>query len=129
MTQASEDGKLWPRLVEEAQAEVETTVKALPEELKEKAQALPVAFEHAPSRALRRDGIAPDTMGLFAGSTFIEEGEVALPPQIILYLDNIWADAEGDPDEYRFQVRQTLLHELGHYLGLDEEGLEARDLE
>jgi len=129
MTQPKHDHKLWVRLVEDAQAEIEVTREGLPEELRVRAKDIPVAFEHLPSRALMRDGIEPDTMGLFVGSTFADEDHDALPPQIILYLDNIWEDADHDPVEYRFQVRQTLLHELGHYLGLDEEALQERDLE
>jgi len=123
------DDKAWVRLVEDAQAEVDATRDGLPEELRTLALDIPVAFEHLPSRALMRDGIEPDTMGLFVGSTFADEDHATLPPQIILYLDNIWEDADHDAEEYRFQVRQTLLHELGHYLGLDEEALQQRDLE
>ena len=70
-----------------------------------------------------------DTLGLFTGSTFAEQGQEELPPQIILYLDNIWEDAVGDVAEFRFQVRQTLLHEMGHYLGLEEVDLEKRNLD
>jgi predicted Zn-dependent protease with MMP-like domain len=116
-------------MMEEAQAEVDSTRSALPRELRAKAAGIPVTFEHVPSHALMRDGIEPDTLGLFVGSPFTEEGDDPLPPQIILYLDNIWDQADRDPKEYRFQIRQTLLHELGHYLGLDEEDLQARDLE
>jgi len=129
MTRSKQDGTLWVRLVENAQAEVDVTCDGLPEELRARAKGIPVAFEHLPSRALMRDGIEADTMGLFVGSSFADEGQEALPPQIILYLDNVWEEADHDPEEYRFQVRQTLLHELGHYLGLDENDLEARDLE
>ena len=35
---------------------------------------------------------------------------------------------EGDEEEFRFEVRTTLMHELGHYLGLDEEELDERGL-
>ena len=120
---------MWIRLVEDAQTEVDAVQAGLPAELRLKALGVPVSFEHAPSRALIRDGIEPDTMGLFVGSTFADEGEEPLPPQIILYLDNIWEDAAHDPAENRVQVRQTLLHELGHYLGLEEGELEARHME
>ena len=122
------DKKVWIRLLEEAQAEVHATTASLPAELRAKALEIPVVFERAPSRALMRDGIAGDTMGLFVGSAFADEGLEPLPPEIILYLDNIWEDAAHDAQEYRFQVRQTLLHELGHYLGLDEGDLEQREL-
>jgi predicted Zn-dependent protease with MMP-like domain len=51
-----------------------------------------------------------------------------LPPQIILFLDNLWDFAEGDPEVYRDEVQATYLHELGHYLGLDEIDLDDRGL-
>lgn len=52
-----------------------------------------------------------------------------MPPQIILFLENIWEYAEGDAGVYRVEVRTTLLHELGHYLGLDEDDLAERGLD
>ncbi len=69
---------------------------------------------------LQADGIEPDTLGLFTGPEFADEGNVPLPPQIILFLENLWDFAEGDEAIFREEVRTTFLHELGHYLGLDE---------
>lgn len=129
MTHARPEGRVWARLVEDAQVEVDATLADLPADLRTRAWKIPIAFEHVPSQALQRDGIAPDTLGLFAGSSFPEEDRGELPPQIILYLDNIWDDAQEDRKEYLVQVRRTFLHELGHYLGLDESGLEARGVE
>jgi predicted Zn-dependent protease with MMP-like domain len=42
-------------------------------------------------------------------------------PRIRLFLDNLWDDCNGDLPTYRDEVRITFLHELGHYLGLDED--------
>jgi predicted Zn-dependent protease with MMP-like domain len=56
-------------------------------------------------------------------------GGFQLPAQIILFLNNIWDFAEADEEAYREEIRTTLLHELGHYLGLDELDLEDRDLD
>ena len=121
----------WTRLQQIAQVEVEATLSALPAPLRERAQALPVTFEQRPSRAWLRDGIESDTLGLFVGPEFSEEGSTALPlpPQIILFLENIWEMAESDEEIFREEIRTTLLHELGHYLGLDEDGLIERGLE
>ena len=55
--------------------------------------------------------------------------ESPLPPGIILFLRNLWDLAEGDEPFYRAEVRTTYLHELGHFLGLDELDLEERGLE
>ena len=53
----------------------------------------------------------------------------SLPPQIILFLENLWDFAEGDEEIFRDEVHTTFLHELGHYLGLDEDELTERGLE
>jgi predicted Zn-dependent protease with MMP-like domain len=78
---------------------------------------------------LQADGIEADTLGLFTGAEFADEGNVPLPPQIILFLENLWDFAEGDEEIFRDEVQTTYLHELGHYLGLDEDELTGRGLE
>ena len=90
---------------------------------------LPVTFERRPNAGLQADGIEPDTLGLFTGAEFAEEGNVPLPPQIILFLENLRDFAEGDEVIFREEVRTSFLHELGHYLGLDEDELTERGLE
>ena len=114
-----------------AGAEVEATLAELPRALREQARQLPVTFERQPNRALLADGIAPDTLGLFVGPEFADEGHSAspLPPQIILFLDNLWDQAEADEEVFREEVHTTYLHELGHYLGLNEDELTERGLE
>ena len=112
-----------------ALAEVETTLAALPEPLRERAERLPVTFERVPNAGLQADGIEADTLGLFTGAEFADEGNVPLPPQIILFLKNLWDFAEGDEAIYRDEIHTTYLHELGHYLGLDEDELTERGLE
>jgi len=112
-----------------ALAEVEATLAALPSPLRERARELPVTFERIPNAGLQADGVEADTLGLFVGPEFAEEMHVSMPPQIILFLDNINDFAENDPEIFREEVRTTLLHELGHYLGLDEDGLTERGLD
>lgn len=122
---------IWKKLRGLAREEVEATLTELPPELRERAQALPVTFERVPNAAHQRDGIASDTLGLFVGAEFAFEGNSAspLPPQIILFLQNLWDFAEGDEEIFCEEVHTTLLHELGHYLGLDEDDLYDRGLE
>ena len=121
----------WENLNALALAEVKETLAALPAPLCERARALPVTFERRPNAAHRRDGIEPDTLGLFVGSEFAyeESSDSPLPPQIILFLENLWGLAEADEAFFREEVRTTYLHELGHYLGLDEDDLFERGLE
>jgi predicted Zn-dependent protease with MMP-like domain len=119
----------WEKLCVVASKEVEATLAALPKPLRERADKLPVTFERRPNADLQADGIEPDTLGLFTGPEFADEGNVPLPPQIILFLKNLWDFAEGSEEIFCEEVRTTFLHELGHYLGLDENELTKRGLE
>ena len=119
----------WKTLANLAAEEVEATLARLPAPLRDQARRLPVTFERFPNPGLQADGIEPDTLGLFAGPEFADEEAVPMPPQIILFLENLWDCAEGDADTFREEVATTLLHELGHYLGLDEGDLTDRGLD
>jgi predicted Zn-dependent protease with MMP-like domain len=119
----------WGKLCEMATLEVETTLLALPEPLRERAEKLPITFERAPNAELQADGIEADTLGLFCGAEFVEEEHIPSPPQIILFLENLSDFAGNDENVFRTEIRTTFLHELGHYLGLDEADLTARGLE
>jgi len=121
----------WHELHGIAVEEVEHTLAALPEPLRVKANALPVTFEPFPSQLHVDDGIEPDVLGLFVGPDFAsaESTSLPLPPQIFLFLENIWEQAEEDEEIFREEVHTTYLHELGHYLGLDEDDLFDRGLE
>lgn len=47
----------------------------------------------------------------------------AIPPRITIYMHPM-VDHFRYPDELQHQVRVTVLHELGHHLGLDENRLD-----
>ena len=121
----------WENMVKMASFEVDLVMKALPSTVRKTSSAVPIVFERKPCNHLVIEGIKPDTMGLFEGSSRMDQdgGVVELPPQITLFLDNIWSEAEGDKARFREEVRITLLHELGHYLGYDELDLSKRELE
>jgi predicted Zn-dependent protease with MMP-like domain len=119
----------WERLCRLAEREVERTLSSLPRDLRQRARQLPVTFETIPNADFQADGIESDTLGLFVGAEHADEETVPLPPQIILFLENLWDFSEADERVYREEVRVTLLHELGHYLGLDEDDLVDRGLE
>jgi predicted Zn-dependent protease with MMP-like domain len=67
----------------------------------------------------------PDLYGLFEGVPPTEGGPAAgdLPNRIAIYRRPLEADFP-DEDELRDEIRITVLHELGHYFGLDEGRLE-----
>ena len=121
----------WKRLVLAAQQAVDATLRALPPPLRQRARQLPVSFEAHPNAELIKDGVETDTLGLFVGGAFPDEvtNPDPMPAHILLFLENIWTYANHDAPTYREEVRRTLLHELGHYLGLDEDELADRDLD
>ena len=114
-----------------AEAEVARILRRLPAPLRERVRQVPILYEALPSPELQADGVESDTLGLFVGEPWVEEGSTAapLPAQIILFLDNLREYAEEDETTFQEEVRVTYLHELGHYLGLDEEELWERGLE
>lgn len=119
----------WSLLLSLAQEEVQGTIEALPPELRERAHPLPVVYERVPSEEMLDDVVQADTLGLFVGESFPDEtGASPIPPQIFLFLENIWDFAEGDEETYLDEVHVTYIHELGHYLGLNEDELDERGL-
>jgi predicted Zn-dependent protease with MMP-like domain len=109
--------------------EVEATLEDLPAPLRERAAKVPVTLERIPNAGLQADGIEPDTLGLFTGAEMADEGATVLPPQIILFLENLWDFAGGDEEVFCDEIHTTFLHELGHFLGLGEDDLTERGLD
>ena len=118
------------RLVRMAREELEGLVATLPEGLRERARAVPVVLDPWPSDALVAEGWDVGLLGMFMGQPDGApwEGAAPLPPQILLFYENLWDFAEEDEETYRREVRVTYLHELGHYLGLDEDEIDERGL-
>ncbi|HSH15059.1 MAG TPA: metallopeptidase family protein [Verrucomicrobiae bacterium] len=119
----------WDRLEAIAREEVAGVLRGLSPELRDSASAVALCCEAVPANSGAADGLGDDLLGLFIGPDFVnEEGHGSLPPQIILFLESLWEFSECDEAVYREEVRTTYLHELGHYLGLDEDEVEERGL-
>ena len=119
------------RLTQLAADAVGAAQRRLPPEIRALARNVPVHYQALPAADVLAEGFESDILGLFHGSAHGSElaHDNPAPPQIILYLENLWDFAEGDPEVYRDEVRLTYLHELGHYLGWDEDQLAARGLD
>lgn len=105
--------------------------RQLPPDIRALARGVAVHYEPLPGPDVLADGFPDDILGLFTGSphgTELSDDNPA-PPQILLYLDNLWDFAEEDVEVFRDEVRVTYLHELGHFLGWDEDQLTARGLD
>ncbi|MDA0578584.1 MAG: metallopeptidase family protein [Verrucomicrobia bacterium] len=121
----------WPALLRMAQAEVEQVLGGMAAALGERAREVAVIYQPRPTLAQAQDGISADLLGLFVGLSFpdSEMGAMEVSPQMFLFLENIWDEADDAGGSFIDEVRTTYLHELGHFLGLDEDDLEARGLE
>jgi predicted Zn-dependent protease with MMP-like domain len=66
----------------------------------------------------------PDLYGLYEGTPLPERGDMAgtLPDTITIFRRPLQEDFD-DPRELEHEIRVTVLHELGHYFGLDEDRL------
>jgi predicted Zn-dependent protease with MMP-like domain len=119
------------RLTKIAADTVGAAQRQLPPEIRPLARGVAVHYERMPAADVLADDFEPDILGLFVGSPHGTEltEDNPVPPQILLYLESLWDFAEGDVEMYRDEVRTTYLHELGHYLGWDEEDLAARGLD
>jgi predicted Zn-dependent protease with MMP-like domain len=64
----------------------------------------------------------PDLFGLYHGVPLPERGDMGgmLPDKISIYRIPL-EETFSDPEELREEIRITVLHELAHYFGLDEE--------
>ena len=92
-----------------------------------------MATEELPSDAdllANQPPLSPTILGLFRGPPLNEPCDGSEDPcrSVVLYRRNL-ARAVRTPDELREQIRVTLLHEIGHLRGEDDEELAARGLE
>ena len=114
---------------QEFQRLVEAALARIPERFRRVVtEDVPVQVADRPPRKMLRElGMADDELllGLYEGPSIEERVEMpAVPARIWLFREDI-EDASTDRDDLVEQVRITLLHELGHYMGLDEDDLDA----
>ncbi len=119
----------WQQRWEVAQAVVDETIDALPEDVRQHAETLVTCCEDVPGDALRARGFGIGLLGVFSGRPLrAPVGNDRTEPTVTLFLDNLWRYAGRDWERFRREVRKTYLHELGHYLGLNEADLAKRRL-
>jgi len=109
----------------------EDTIASLPSPFKERLQDVPILIEDRPSEDVVREGFDPRALGLFEGRNDeqTQNNDVAdQPSRIVLYVANLVSACEDD-DELQEQVAITLLHEVGHFYGLEEDDMGRLGLE
>ncbi|MBZ5657151.1 MAG: metallopeptidase family protein [Acidobacteriia bacterium] len=113
---------------------VEGVLESLPGKFRERIHNLAVLVEDRPRqsrksrRAAEKGGLGKPrhlVLGVYQGRPATQRSVFDLPTgpdRIVLYQKNIEAVCSNQA-EIRHEVRQTVLHELGHYFGMDEDQL------
>ena len=106
---------------------VEDTLDSLPQEFRKRIRNVAVLVEDLPpNQPSPKSGQQRRLLlGVFHGVPTTKKSIFDLPSgpdHIVLYQKNIEAVCSSDA-KVREQIRLTVIHELGHYFGLDEEQL------
>jgi predicted Zn-dependent protease with MMP-like domain len=107
---------------------VREAVAELPPELIERVQNVQIVIERRPTARDRKvAGLGPGRtlLGLYHGIPLTHRGQnynLVPPDKISIYQEPIEQMCTSD-DEVREQVRKTVLHEIGHYFGIDDDRL------
>jgi predicted Zn-dependent protease with MMP-like domain len=116
-------------LHEWAEQELAAVMKVLPGEIQKAAAGCAVSLENKPGDGEWDQALEGDELGLFEGPSLMDDPAAEELPRIRLFLENLWEWVEQDEQDYRDEVGTTYLHELGHYLGWDEDEVAERGLE
>jgi predicted Zn-dependent protease with MMP-like domain len=102
-------------------------LESLPRSIREETERVAVQIEDFPSEDLiEGEDISPQVLGIFIGVPRTEALATDQPrdlDRIILFKRNL-EKACRDEQELVEEIRRTVTHEVGHYLGLDEDDLE-----
>lgn len=125
---AKEPRPPWTLSDERMEALVEEVLGELPERARDLLANVPIVVESRPSKAQVQEGLDPRLLGLFSGPSLPEGGDAPSLQQITLYSRNL-ERAATDIDDLEEEIRITLLHETGHFFGLDEDELAQMQLD
>jgi predicted Zn-dependent protease with MMP-like domain len=108
---------------------VEEVLDSLPEEFRSRIRNVAVLVEELPpNQPLLQPGQPRHLLlGLFHGVPMTKKSTFDLPTgpdYVVLYQKNIEAICSSEA-EVREQIRRTVIHELGHYFGMDEDQLKG----
>jgi predicted Zn-dependent protease with MMP-like domain len=116
-------GVLADNVLARIEAKAAETLAQLPERFRSRIGHVPVLLAARPSVELVQSGFDSRSLGLFSGAAHGDEfahNPASVPTEITLFTHCLW-DAFGlDEEELLEEVRITVLHEVGHFFGLDE---------
>jgi predicted Zn-dependent protease with MMP-like domain len=106
---------------------VEEALDSLPDEFRSRMQNIAVLVEDTPPQQRSPHPRRPKQLllGLFHGIPMTKKSVFDLPTgpdYVVLYQKNIETICASDA-EVREQIRRTVIHEVGHYFGMDEDQL------
>ena len=104
---------------------VERALDGLPPELAGLLDNVAVVVEDWPERAMLEDGEDDTLYGLYEGVPLSERGEHyygVLPDKISIFRGPL--ERDFGPGELEEQIRITVVHEIAHHFGFDEERIE-----
>jgi len=112
---------------------VEAALERLPEPVRRYLSNVAIAVEPVPADGdLAGGDVSPTVLGLFRGSPLRDKASMDpwahFPSSIVLYQRNLERFAR-DREDLIEQIDVTLLHEVGHFLGFDEDDLAERGLD
>jgi len=113
------------------EAEAERVLGGLPERFRDRLENVPVVLEPRPSGAIVAEGFDPRALGLFEGTGDRDQqaADVAVAPtRVVLFFANLLASFPDDEDLAE-QIEVTILHEIAHFFGLDEDEISRLGLE
>jgi predicted Zn-dependent protease with MMP-like domain len=87
---------------------------------------VPVRVEDFASRRIvTEDNVSPQILGIFVGTPCREKTAIdqATGPDVILIFRKSLEKIAGTREELVSEIRKTVLHEVGHYLGFEEHEL------
>jgi predicted Zn-dependent protease with MMP-like domain len=114
----------------EIKKEVGRVIDRLPRSFRERLLNVEFVVEERPSiELLRAEGLDPrhDSLyGIYQGIPLPDRSSLdppLLPDKITIFAEPLLEDFP-DPEELREEIRLTVLHEIAHYFGMDEEEIE-----
>jgi len=104
---------------------VTRAVEGIPENLKAALDNIDIVIEDYPTGEQLEDLGTDSLFGLYEGIPLPERelGSVTLPDKITIFREEI-LDAGFRGKELVDEIRITVIHEIGHYFGLDDETME-----
>ena len=109
------------------ESQAEQVLASLPARIADAIDGVPVVLEARPHPGIVEDGFDPRAVGLFEGPVAHSDAVADRPPRIVIFYANLLATCR-DANEVAEQLEITLLHEIGHALGLDEDEVDALGL-